>query len=66
MSDQPHPSRDRLRDMLNRRGPNSPEAQVHTSRAAIIRAAVHRTEQRLAAARASFEAGHRSTSPVLH
>jgi hypothetical protein len=57
---------DRLTDMLNRHGPSSPEAQVHTPRAAIIRAAVHRTEQRLTAARTSFEAGHRSTSPVLH
>jgi hypothetical protein len=57
---------DRLTDMLNQHGPSSPEARVHTSRAAIIRAAVHRTEQRLAAARTSFEAGRRSTSPVLH
>jgi hypothetical protein len=56
---------DRLRDMLHRHGLSSPQAQVHASRAPVIRAAVRRTEQRLAAARTSFEAGTRSTSPVL-
>ena len=38
---------DRLADMLRRHGPDSPNARAHAQRAPAIRAAVHRTEQRL-------------------
>lgn len=41
---------DRLADMLRRHGPDSPNARAHAQRAPAIRAAVHRTEQRLRAA----------------
>jgi hypothetical protein len=37
----------RLAEMLRRHGPDSPNARVHEQRAPAIRAAVHRTEQRL-------------------
>ena len=39
----------RLADMLHRHGPDSPNAAVHARRAPVLRAAVHRVEQRLAA-----------------
>ncbi|MGY1594934.1 HD domain-containing protein [Geodermatophilus sp. SYSU D00708] len=42
---------DRLAEMLRRHGPDSPNARVHAQRAPEIRAAVHRTEQRLLAGR---------------
>jgi putative nucleotidyltransferase with HDIG domain len=44
---------DRLADMLRRHGPGSPNAVAHAQRAPLLRAAVRRVEQRLAAARRS-------------
>ncbi len=41
---------DRLADMLRRHGPDSAKARAHSQRAPAIRAAVHRTRQRLRAA----------------
>jgi putative nucleotidyltransferase with HDIG domain len=38
---------DRLADMLRRHGPDSPNARCHQPRAALIRGAVRRTDQRL-------------------
>ena len=40
----------RLADMLHRHGPDSPNAAAHAQRAPLLLAAVHRVEQRLAAA----------------
>lgn len=42
----------RLADMLRRHSPDSPNARCHTPRAALIRAAVDRTTERLAACQA--------------
>jgi putative nucleotidyltransferase with HDIG domain len=41
----------RLADMLRRHGPGSPNAAAHMHRAPLLRAAVHRVEQRLGATR---------------
>jgi hypothetical protein len=38
---------ERMADMLRRHGPDSPNARCHDRRAPVLRAAVHRTEQRL-------------------
>lgn len=38
---------DRMADMLRRHGPDSPHARCHAPRAALIRSAVRRTEERL-------------------
>ena len=38
---------DRRVEMLRRHGPDSPNARVHAQLARVIRAAVHRIEQRL-------------------
>jgi putative nucleotidyltransferase with HDIG domain len=44
---------DRLADMLGRHGAGSPNAAAHVVRAPLIRAAVHRVEQRLATVRST-------------
>jgi putative nucleotidyltransferase with HDIG domain len=66
----------RLEDMLRRHGPDSPNAAVHPLRAPLLRAAVHRVEQRLSAHRRGnvvnrpgyLSAGHRGigVAPMGH
>lgn len=53
----------RLADMLRRHGPDSPNAAAHPQRVPLLRAAVHRVEQRLAApGRPSTTRGARSSA----